>query len=279
LEKRIYQSSQSYNAFSIVKEIFIGYKNSFYLAKQLAMRDISAQYRQSILGIFWAFAPVIMNASVWIFLQGTGTVKLSDTNIPYPVYVIIGTTLWTLLGECLLMTITSVNSNKSIITKINFPKEALITLGFIKVSFNLLMKLVLIICLMFFFSTHLSVSFLWFIPILFFCVLFCVGIGILLTPLAVLYQDITRVIPIAMQILMYITPVVYNIPKNGIMKTFMFMNPFTYIIVDLRNSLTGGVIEYPYFFVGLAVCSIMIYLLASIVYKVSMPIITERMSS
>src|SRR5688572_25712970 len=101
IETKIYKSTRSYSLSKILKESLNGYKQSFYLAKQLAKRDVKAQYRQSVLGIFWAFAPVLMSAAVWIFLNLTGTVKVAETKVPYPLFVIIGTTLWSVFGECL----------------------------------------------------------------------------------------------------------------------------------------------------------------------------------
>ncbi|MDF2452200.1 MAG: hypothetical protein K0S26_1704 [Bacteroidota bacterium] len=279
LEKRVYKSSGSYSLPKIFLECLKGYKESFYLAKQLAKRDLRAQYRQSILGIFWAFAPVLLSASIWIFLNLTGTVKVSETKIPYPLFVVIGTTLWSVFVECLLMSISSVNANKSIITKINFHKEALVSLGIIKLFFNLLIKMGLIIALMLVFQVSLSLSVLWFVPLLVISMLALMSIGVFLTPLAILYHDITRVIPVIMQVLMYLTPVVYNSPKEGFMKTFMALNPMTYIITDLRNTLTGYPIEHGGFLLIFGFCTILFSLLAMVVYRVSMPIITERMSS
>lgn len=279
LETRVYQSAKNYSISSVVKESLQGYKQSFYLAKQLAKRDISAQYRQSILGVFWAIAPVIMNAFVWIFLNGTGTIKLAQTSIPYPLYVIIGTTLWAIFTDCILLTITSVNANKSIITKINFHKEALVTLGFIKLVFNLLIKFILVIVLILYYHIPISSSIIYFIPFMLISILALVSIGILITPIGILYQDISRAVPIVMQILMYVTPVVYLMPKTGFMKTLMELNPFTYLVVNLRNSLTGFPIENLPVLVIYAILSIVLFLVSIIVYRIAMPIITERMSA
>ena len=278
-QTKIYRSTSDYSIITVLKESLAGYKESFYLAKQLATRDIRAKYRQSFLGVFWAFAPVLMSASVWIFLNLTGTIKLAQTNIPYPLFVVIGTTIWTVLVECLLMSITSVNANKSIITKINFQKEALVTLGAIKLFFNLLIKFTLVIGLMLVYQIPITCSILWFIPLLVISMLAFVSIGVLLTPIAILYHDITRIIPIFMQILMYLTPVVYNIPQAGFMKLVMSINPLTYIINNLRNTLTGMPLEHGYFILIFGVCTILLSLVAMIVYRISMPIITERMSA
>lgn len=278
LEKHIYTSSNSYSFRGILKASLKGYKDSFYLAKQLAKRDIQAQYRQSFLGVFWAIFPALINSLVWIFLQSSGTIAVTTTSVPYPAFVLIGTTLWGIVGECINLTTSSVNANKSIITKINFDKEALITLGLLKFFFNFLIKMGLIIVFLVFFKIVPSVEVLLFIPLLFLSIVFFVAIGVLLMPISLLYTDISRLIPIALQFLMYVTPVVYAMPHQGIMRKVMLLNPLSYIITDLRNMLTGYDIENPLFWcLGLLITAIL-SIIALVVYRVSMPILTERMS-
>ena len=278
LEIRTYTSSNSYRFWEIVTDSIKGYKKSFYLARQLAKRDIQSQYRQSFLGFFWAVGPMLFSAFVWIFLQSTGTIKLTATNIPYPVFVLIGTTLWSIVGECINLTMQSVNSNRGIVTKINFDKEALITLGLIKFFLNFLTQLILIALFLFYFKIVPSIEILFFIPLLLLSIVFFVIIGILITPLGLLYSDVGRLIPISLQVLMYVTPVVYIIPSNGMMRDLMLLNPLSYIITDLRNTLTGYGVENPFFWLGLFILTILLGILALAVYRVSMPILTERMS-
>ncbi|MGQ7945260.1 ABC transporter permease [Flavobacterium sp. WC2509] len=263
---------------SIIKSSVKGFKDSFYLAKQLAKRDIKAQYRQSFLGVFWAIFPVLINSLVWIFLQSSGTIQMTATNVPYPAFVLIGTTLWGIIGECINLTSQSVNANKSIITKINFDKEALITLGLIKFFFNFLIKIGLIVLFLIFFKIVPSIEILFFIPLLFLSIIFFVAIGTLLMPISLLYTDISRLIPIALQFLMYATPVVYAVPPDGLMRKVMLWNPLSYIIVDMRNVLTGYGIENPYFWSFGLLITIVLCTIALVVYRVSMPILTERMS-
>ena len=278
LEKHIYTSSNSYSFLDVVKASLKGFRNSFYLANQLAKRDIKAQYRQSFLGVFWAIFPLLVNSLVWIFLQSSGTIQVTATKVPYPAFVLIGTTLWGIIGECINLTTQSVNANRSIITKINFDKEALITLGLIKFFFNFLIKMGLIILFLIFFKIVPSIEILFFIPLLFLSIVFFVAIGTLLMPISLLYNDISRLIPIALQFLMYATPVVYAIPHQGVMRGIMLLNPLTYIITDLRNLLTGYSIENPVFWFSGVFITAILSTIALVVYRVSMPILTERMS-
>jgi lipopolysaccharide transport system permease protein len=278
LEKHIYTSSNSYSFWDVVKASLKGFRNSFYLAKQLAKRDIQAQYRQSFLGVFWAIFPALINSLVLIFLQSSGTIKVTTTSIPYPAFVLIGTTLWGIVGECINLTTQSVNANRSIITKINFDKEALITLGLLKFFFNFLIKIGLIIVFLIFFKIVPSIEILFFIPLLFLSIIFFVAIGVLLMPISLLYTDISRLIPIALQFLMYATPVVYAIPPDGAMRKIMLLNPLSYIINDLRNILTGYSLENPVFWILGVLITAVLSAIALVVYRVSMPILTERMS-
>ncbi|MFD2891021.1 ABC transporter permease [Flavobacterium chuncheonense] len=279
LAQRTYTSTNNYSFKTIVKDSLKGYKNSFYLAKQLAQRDIKAQYRQSFLGMFWAVAPLLINSLVWIFLQASGTVKLTATNIPYPVFVLVGTTLWSIIGECINLTMQNVNANKGIVTKINFDKEALITLGLIKFAFNFTIKMGLVVIFLIAFQIVPSVHLLLGLPLLAITILFFVAIGVLIMPIGLLYTDIGRIIPIGLQFLMYATPVVYAMPTEGVMRTIMLFNPLSYIIEDLRNVITGFEVMHPIFWLLFTGITFLLLAVAMVIYRVAMPILTERMSA
>lgn len=279
LETRIYSNSTKYSIKQILIKSIKGYSSSFHLAKQLAKRDIASLHRQSVFGIFWVILPVVMNALVWIFLQSSGTIQLTPTNIPYPLFALVGTTIWSIFGECLNMPMSTINGNRGIITKINFEKEALISLGFIKIGFNLLIKLGMILFFIIYFQVVLTESILFFFPFLVLMMLFFTSIGTIISPIGILYNDISKFIPIGLQLLMYITPVLYVVPKSGLMQTIMSLNPLSYIITDIRNTLTGMSIENGFFWLGFLIVTLFLSLIAMVVYRVSMPIITERMSA
>lgn len=279
LEIRVYSNSTKYSIKEILLKSIKGYKTSFHLAKQLAKRDITSQHRQSIFGIFWVILPVVMNAMVWIFLQSSGTIQLTATNIPYPLFALVGTAIWSIFGECLKMPMDTINGNKSIITKINFEKEALISLGLIKIGFNFLIKLGMILFFILYFQVVPTSSMFLFFPFLLLVMLFFISIGIIISPVGILYNDISRIIPIGLQLLMYITPVLYVVPKSGFMKTIMQLNPLSYIVTDIRNTLTGMPIENEFFWLAFLLVTLLLSVIAMVVYRVSMPIITERMSA
>ena len=279
LETRIYQKENNAHFFKHLKASLSDIYNSRFLAKQFAFRDIKAQYRQSYLGILWAFITPFTTAFVWIFLSSTGTIRLTDTGVPYAVFAFSGTLLWSIIKESINTPMSSTSSARGILTKINFPKEALIVSGVYKLLFNTFIKILLLIVLIFVFGVGFHWSLLLFPLAVFVAVFIGVTIGLFITPLGMLYSDISRALGFGLSFLMYITPVVYAIPKSGIMKTLMELNPFTPIILTSRDLVVGMDPQYlSYYFIVLG-CSIPLFFLGIVFYRISIPIIVERLSA
>jgi lipopolysaccharide transport system permease protein len=214
-----------------------------------------------------------------MFLNSSGTVKLTDTGIPYPVYAFAGTLLWSIITEAINSPIQSTNSAKGIMSKINFPKEALIVSGVLKLLFNSSIKIILLFIFIFAYGVDLSWGLLLFPLAIFGGLIVGNTIGLLLTPIGMLYQDISKLITFGMQFLMYATPVVFAIPESGAMRTLMEYNPLTPIIMVGRNLAVGLPIVYgTYFLVVLAVC-IPLFFIALVFYRISIPIFVERLSA
>lgn len=274
----VYTSDKRTHFFKEIKEIIRDIQKSNFLAYQIAKRDIQAQYRQSFLGIFWAFAPIIANSLVWIFLSSSGTVNLEQPEIPYTLFVVIGTTLWTVFLESLQSPINSVNAGKGIISKINFPKEALLIGGIYKMFFNLILKIVLIVIFLIMFKIVPSSSLVYFPLYLFAIIIFSTALGVLLAPIGLLYSDVGRIINMASSFLMYATPVVFLAPKSGMFKPIFDINPLTNLIIDGRNSLVGLEVNSLFYTIALSIFSIVVLFIGLVIFRKSMPILIEKIS-
>jgi len=77
LEIRIYQKENNIKIVKLFKESLSDIYTSRFLARQLAVRDIKAQYRQSYLGILWAFIAPLTTAFIWVFLNILNTFRFS----------------------------------------------------------------------------------------------------------------------------------------------------------------------------------------------------------
>ena len=249
------------------------------LAWRLAVRDISAQYRQSALGVLWALINPLMTTAVWLFLSTSRLVQVADTGLPYPVFVFTGTLLWSILIDAFNAPLQQVSSNKPLLAKINFPREALILTGIYQTLFNAAIKLGILLLVLPFLGIHPGWGGLL-IPVgIFALVLTGTALGLAITPLGVLYGDIGRGIPLITQFLMYLSPVVFPLATTGWTGTVMRLNPLTPMILNARAWFTG---QPPQLLGEWALAvggSAVLLLLVWMVYSLAMPILIERMSA
>ena len=249
------------------------------LAWRLAVRDISAQYRQSVLGVLWALIIPLANTAVWLFLSASKVVQVGATPVPYPVFVFTGTLLWSILIDALNAPLQQVNANKALLAKINFPREALILSGIYQTLFNAAIKLGILLLVLPFLGVHPGWGGLL-IPLgVFSLVLSGTAVGLLITPLGVLYGDIGRGIPLITQFLMYLSPVVFPLATVGWTATLMRLNPLTPLILNARFWFTGQppllLAEWSLAVGGSAILLFLVWML----YRLAMPILIERMSA
>jgi lipopolysaccharide transport system permease protein len=249
------------------------------LAWRLAVRDISAQYRQSVLGVLWALIIPLANTAVWLYLSASKVVQVGATPVPYPVFVFTGTLLWSILIDALNAPLMQVNANKALLAKINFPREALILTGIYQTLFNGAIKLGILLLVLPFLGVHPGWGGLL-IPVgLLSLVLTGTAVGLLLTPLGVLYGDIGRGIPLITQFLMFLSPVVFPLATTGWTGTLMRLNPLTPLILNARAWFTGQppqlLVEWALTIGGSAVLLLLVWM----VYRLAMPILIERMSA
>ena len=249
------------------------------LAWRLAVRDISAQYRQTALGLVWAFILPLANTAVWLFLNASGIVRMGETVLPYPVYVFTGTMLWAIFMEAASAPLQQTTAAKPMLAKINFPREALIVSGIYQTLFNAGIKIALLLPAILLLGVFPNWSLLLFPLALGSLILAGTALGLLLTPVGMLYTDIGKSFPLVMQFLMYLTPVVFAMPAGGWAATTFQINPLTPLILTARDRLTGMMPEYLGYFLGVNLATLALLLVMWIVFRAAMPILIERMSA
>ena len=249
------------------------------LAWRLAVRDIRAQYRQAFLGILWAFILPLANTVTWIFLSRTGIVAVGETALPYPVYVFTGTMLWAILMDAINAPLQQTNAARSMLAKLNFPREALVISGIYQTLFNGGIKIALLIGVLILLGINPGWNILFFPLGVLSLVLAGTAIGLLITPVGMLYTDVGRALPLLMQFLMYLSPVVFPMPKDGWAAAVFKINPLTPLIVTTRDWLTGFSPEFIGYFLAVNAAALALSLMVWVAYRLAMPILIERMSA
>jgi lipopolysaccharide transport system permease protein len=271
--------SQMRSPLKLFKEMGRDLLASRELTWRLLVRDISAQYRQSLLGIFWAFIPPIITAAGFTFAKSNGVINIGNTELPYPAYVMFSMTLWQTFTEALNGPPQAITNAKSMLAKINFPREALILAKLGEVFFNFGIKLILIVGLFIYFKIPVTWSIILVPVALIHLVLLGTFIGLLLAPLGALYQDFSRGLTLITGFWLFLTPVVYPIPSEGVFGSIVKLNPVTPLLVTTRELATTGVISDPQGFWVASLIAILGLLLAWIIYRLAMPFVVERISS
>jgi lipopolysaccharide transport system permease protein len=249
------------------------------LAWRLLVRDISAQYRQSFLGIFWAFVPAIATAAGLTLANNAKILNVGATDLPYPAYVMFSVTLWQTFTEAVNGPIQAVSTAKPMLSRINFPREAIILSQLGQVFFNFGIKLILIVGLFLWFKMPVAWTVILAPVALIHLIALGTGIGLILAPIAALYEDIPKGLTLVLGLWLFLTPVIYPVPQAGTFATLVQLNPVTPLLVAIRDLATTGVVSNPQGFWLMSGLAIGGLLFGWLFYRVAMPFVVERMSS
>jgi lipopolysaccharide transport system permease protein len=221
------------------KELFY-YKELFYF---FTWRDIKVKYKQTVLGFLWAvLQPLLLMLIFTFFFAG----RLGDPSqlLPYPVFVFSGLLIWNIFSAGLTNSANSMVSNSSIIKKIYFPRLIIPVSSILVSLFDFLMAFVVFIGLLIFY--HQPVSWLALIcwpGALVITIMATLGPGSLLAALNVKYRDFRYVIPFLVQLLFFLTPVIYpiSILDKPLLKYVIVLSPM-YAAVELFRAPLSGVL-------------------------------------
>ncbi len=265
--------------YALLREMFADLGRAQYIAWRLFVRDIQAQYRQTALGYIWAFLPPIALAVGMTLASNARILRVAGTSIPYPAYVIFGMVVWQTFTECATGPMQAISEARSMLVRVNFPREALVLAKLAGVLFNLAIKLILLAATFAWYGVALP----WTAALAPLAVLalmmFGLFVGLALAPLAALYHDFSRGLTVLLGFWFFFTPIAYTPPSEGTFARIVALNPLTSLITLIREvTYVGAVAPGTDFWVitGLSTVGV---LAAWLVYRISLPLVIERMSA
>ena len=184
------------------------YRELFYF---FAWRDIKIKYKQTVLGFLWAILQPLAMMLIFTFFFGRA-LKIPSQHLPYPVFVFSGLLLWNLFAAGLTSASNSMINNANIIKKIYFPRLVIPVSAIFVAVFDFLMSFLLFLILLIYYRQHVSLHALWCWPLaILIGIVSTLGPGSLLSALNVKYRDFRYVIPFVVQVLFFLTPVIYPV--------------------------------------------------------------------
>lgn len=249
-----------------------------HLAFYLFIRDIKSQYRQNFLGYFWLIVPIISTTLIWVFLSSSRLISVSTTDLPYPVYVLTGALTWTAFASALTQPLQSFQAGQGIFMKLKVPPEAFLLAGSLKTLFELTLRtLVVVAAISIMGSPPKSAYCLLAIPAILSLVITGFGIGVVLVPINALYHDMQRILTTTLNFGIYLSPVVFAAPKDGIMRVIYDLNPLTPAIIGVRDLLTSGSTDLLINIAMIACIGSIPLVLGLIILRLTLPNLVERM--
>lgn len=205
----------------------------------LVMRDIKVRYKQTVLGATWAIIRPVTTMIIFSIIFGR-LAKLPSDGFPYPVFVYAALLPWTFFSGAISALGQSLVGSSHLVSKVYFPR-LIIPLSSIGAGLvDLAISTVILLLLMFYFGTELSINLVAAPFLLVFVIFTALGIGTLLSALTVAYRDFTHVVPFLVQIWMYVTPVIYPIsiiPEKW--HWILFLNPMAGLVEGFRAAFLG----------------------------------------
>lgn len=215
------------------------YRELFYF---FTLRDIKVKYKQTILGFLWAVLQPLVMALLFSFFLGRAIANYTALDLPYDIFALSGLVLWGIFSSGLNNAGNSMVTNANIIKKIYFPRLIIPISSVLVGLFDFVMAFVVFTVYCVIKQVELSWIGLLYFPLA--VVLTCIatfGSGTLLAALNVKYRDFRYIIPFLIQLLLFLTPVIYpvTITGNAYLKWLIALNPMTAPLDIFRASLTG----------------------------------------
>jgi lipopolysaccharide transport system permease protein len=203
----------------------------------LIWRDIKVRYKQTVLGASWAILQPFLSMVVFSIFFG-GFLNVPSEGVPYPIFSYAALLPWGVFSKALNDAGRSLVANRSMITKIYFPRMVIPLSSVLSGLVDFSIAFVVLLGLMWYFRIA-PTSNIWTLP--FFLVLAlmtALGVGLWLSALNVLYRDIGYIIPFLTQFWFYITPIVYpasEVPEQ--LRYIYALNPMVGVVEGFRWAL------------------------------------------
>lgn len=209
------------------------YRELFYV---FTWRDLKIRYKQTLLGVIYVIFQPIVNTVIFTIFFGN-LAKIPSGNLPYSIFVLSGLIYWNFFSGALTRASNSMLENVNIITKVYFPKiilplSAVVTF-FVDFVINLIIFIIFAIVL-----GYIPNSRIFFVlPLaILLTIVTITGLGLLLSSINVKYRDVKNILPFVIQIMLFLTPVIYPLSimteKN---RFIMALNPMTSVVEAMRT--------------------------------------------
>lgn len=241
-------------------EMFKDVANSSELIWRLVARDFSVRYRQSILGYAWAVIPPIVTVGVFAFLNTSRVLPIGQTAIPYVAYALWGISVWQLFSGCLSACTNSLVSGGSLVTKINFAREALVIAALAQPVFDFVVRLLPVVLVFIGYGVLPSWGIVFLPLVLLLIVLLALGLGFILSIANLAIRDTANALGMVLSVGMFVTPVLYPPPVRWPFYFVNILNPLSPLLTASQDLIAYGALTRPETFILSCLFSLAVFI-------------------
>jgi lipopolysaccharide transport system permease protein len=210
------------------------------LAIQIAARDVTVRYRQTALGAAWAVLQPIGFMIVFSLIFGR-LAGISANGIPYALFSLSGLVPWTFFTTVLTLASDSLVVNTALVSKIYFPRIFIPAGVLVAGLVDLAISLVILLAVVFILGYNPGPQALLLPVLVALMMATTLGVGTALAAINVRYRDVRYVVPFAIQMWLFLTPVVYPASElSEPLRTISAINPMVGIVEGFRWCAIDG---------------------------------------
>lgn len=237
------------------------------LCYAFARRDIAVRYKQTVLGILWVIIQPFLLMVVFTIFFGN-ILNVANEGVPYPLFVFTGLLFWTFFANALTNAANSMIMNQAIIQKIYFPRIIIPLSSTLVFFLDFIVSAGIFCALLIYYQVTpslLGVALL--VPALVFTILTFLGLGFFFAAINVTYRDVRYVLPFFVQLLLFVTPVIYAPSVLGAYQWLWYLNPMSGVIDTMRATLLHtGTVDWT-LFLSSGVTSLFIFIVGFMYFR------------
>lgn len=217
-----------------------------YLLWLFVKRDLTVQYKQTILGFAWYFVGPVITMLTYLLVFGK-IAGIPTDGIPQPLFYLSGICLWEYFSTCLLNSSQSLQNNSDLFSKVYFPRLVSPLSSIISKMFRLSLQLIVFVIVYVAyvirgFDLHPNVYLLIFPLLLLILQGISLGLGLIISSLSVKYRDLRGFFGVFVSLWMYATPIIYPMSQvtNETLRRVMELNPMTSLFEAFKYGAFGA---------------------------------------
>jgi lipopolysaccharide transport system permease protein len=219
----------------------------------LTWRDVKVRYKQSVLGVAWAVIQPLFTMIIFTVFFGR-LAQLPSDGIPYPLFACAAILPWTFFSNAVTNSGASLVGSANLITKVYFPRMIIPASAVAAGLIDLMIAFGILIVLMAYYGVGLTWGLLMAPALILLTALLAIAVGMWTSALNVKYRDIRYALPFAIQLTMYVTPIIYPmslVPSRW--RWLLNLNPLAGIVEGYRSAFFGRPFDWPTLAVSAAI--------------------------